>query len=335
MKSRTDKVTAPNLNLGRWGRGGCMGVLLGALGLLGILFLLSGWHTVDSGKVGVTRSFGRITGTRAAGGFWVQPVGFSMVEYDLRVAKTIGDQRAALSNQQTLFINSAAYQYNLTPEAARRLLETVGDQQTFEDRVVTPRLQSAMKRITPQYSAAEVLAKRSEMEQNMEESLAKDLEEYRIESGSVDITLADIDFDPEYRKSIDAKAKAEQDKQVELANLDKQKTKNEQELQQARTDAEKAKLAAQGQANAEHEKARGEADATRLRASAEAAANAEIARSLTPQLISYRYAQNWNGQLPTTSIGEGGVLPTFQLPAGDANNGNQGGAEQPTGSRNP
>lgn len=321
MPPRTDRVGVPQIKVGSWGRSGCLGLLAAGLGFFALIFLISGWNTVDSGKVGVTRNFGKITGTRAAGGFWAQPIGFSMVEYDLRVAKTIQDQRAALANQQTLFINNAAYQYNLTSEAARQLLETVGDQQTFENNVVIPRLQSAMKKVTPQYTAAEVLAKRSEMEINMEASLAKDLEEYRIAAGSVDITLADIDFDPEYQKSINAKAKAEQDKQVELANLDKQKTKNEQELQQARTDAEKAKLAAQGQANADRAKAQGDADATRLRASAEAAANVEIARSLTPELISYRYAQNWNGQLPTTSIGEGGVLPTLQIPGGNSDGG--------------
>jgi regulator of protease activity HflC (stomatin/prohibitin superfamily) len=307
-------VTRPEFNVSRWGRGGCIGLLVAGVIFLGLLFGIAGWNTVDAGRVGVTRRFGEIQDVKGAGGFWANPLGFSVVEYDLRVAKRLDGQEAALKNQQTLSVDSVAYQYNLTPEAARQLLETVGDQETFENNVVVPRLQSAIKRITPQYTADQVFPLRSEMERKMEQALAQDLAEYRIAAGSVDITLADMNFDPEYRKSINAKAKAEQDKQVELANLDKQKTQNERELQQARTDAAKAQLAAEGQAKAAQAQAAGEAQAIRLRAAAEAEANTAVARSVTPALINYRYALNWNGQLPTTTLGGDGASPFFMLP---------------------
>ncbi|MDQ3855316.1 MAG: SPFH domain-containing protein, partial [Chloroflexota bacterium] len=280
---------------------------------IAFIFLVAGWNTVDSGKVGVTRRFGKIIGTRQAGGFWEQPIGFSMVVYDLRVAKTIQNQRAALCNQQTLFINRAAYQYNLSPDAARTLLETVGTQDTFESNVVVPKLENAMKAITPRYCADRVFPDRARMEQEMEQRLAQDLTKYNVAVDSVDITLADMDFDQGFRASIDAKAKAEQDKLVEQANLDKQKIKNEQEKQQARTDAEKAQLQATGEANAAKARAAGEAESIRLKAVAQAQANKEIRASLTNDLIQYQYALNWNGQLPTTMFGQGGV-PFINIP---------------------
>lgn len=319
MRPPQDRVTGPPMDLSRWGRGGCLGILGAGLLLALAVFGIAGWNTVDSGKVAVTRSFGRIEGVRGAGGFWAQPVGFSMVDYDLRVVKKLEGQQAALRNQQTLFVNSVAYQYNLTPDAAQELLNKIGTQQTFEDLVVIPKLQNAIKIVTPKYTANEVFPKRAQMEQEMERSLSADLEEYNIAPGSVDITLSDIDFDPEFRKSIDAKAKAEQERLVEEANLEKQKIRNDQELQQARTDALKAETAAKGESLALQARASGEAQATRLRASAEAQANKEIAASLKPELIAYRYAQNWNGQLPSTMLGQGGnvftTLPGATTPA--------------------
>ncbi len=301
----------PQMN---WGRSGCFVVLAVGLGLVGLVFALSSWRTVDSGTVGVTRSFGKITGTRQAGGFFVQPIGFSMVSYDLRVVSQIEKQEAALRNQQTLFVNRAAYQYNLTPDAARVLLERIGRQETFENIVVIPKLQNAIKAVTPNYQAAEVFSKRSEMERQMEATLAEDLAVYGVDKESVDITLADIAFSEEYQQSINAKAKAEQDKLVEEANLDKQLTQSEREILQSRTNAEKAKQEAIGEANAARERAKGEADATRFRAEAEARANNEIRESLTPELINYRYAQNWNGQLPSTVLGQSGATPLVGLP---------------------
>lgn len=311
-----DRITTPQIPA-RWRRTGCLSLLAAGLAFVAFIFVVAGWNTVDSGKVGVTRNFGRITGTHVAGGFWAQPIGFSMVEYDLRVAKTLEKQQAALKNQQTLFVDKVAYQYNLSPEAASQLLETVGTQDTFEQNVVIPKLENTIKGVTPRFTAEEVFPRRSDMETEMEKKLANDLLKYKVEPSSVDITLADIDFDEGYRASIDAKAKAEQDKQVELANLEKQKTKNLQEIQQAQTDAARAKLAAEGEANATKARAQGEAESTRVKASAQAQANKEIATTLTPELINYQYAQNWNGQMPTTVFGQDGATPFVNVPASD------------------
>lgn len=289
--------------------------MLGGAALLLLAFIgIAGWNTVDSGKVGVTRRFGKITGVRQAGGFWEQPIGFSMVEYDLRVAKTLEGQQTALKNQQTLFINKAAYQYNLTPQAAQSLLANVGTQDTFETNVVIPKLQNAMKQVTPAYTADQVFPERTAIEVAMEERLASDLSKYNVEAGSVDITLADMDFDPAFRQAIDAKAKAQQEEQVERANLEKQKQKNAQEIQQAETDANRTRLAAKGEADANRERAAGDADAIKLRSGAEAEGNKLIRTSLNRDIIDYQYAQNWNGQLPSTVFG-GSANPSVLVPA--------------------
>jgi regulator of protease activity HflC (stomatin/prohibitin superfamily) len=329
------------MSFARWGRGGCLGILiLGAL-LVAAAFGVAGWNTVESGKVAVTRRFGEIQDVKGAGGFWANPIGFDMVEYDLRVAKTIQNQRSALANQQTLFINDAAYQYNLTPDAARTLLDRIGTQQLFEQAVVVPKLQNAMKTVTPRYTAEQVFPQRAKIEQEMEQKLSEDLEEYAIVPGSVDITLSDVDFDPEFRKAIDAKAKAQQEEQVERANLAKQKIQNEQELQQARTDAAKVAVAAEAQSAAVVTAAKGSAKATTTQAEAEAKANTQIRQSLSEDLIRYRYAQNWNGQLPTTMLGNGaGIVPTFETSGAatsgqGASDGQNTGAGQPAGPPKP
>ena len=55
------------------------------------------------------------------------------------------------------------------------------------------------------------------------------------------------------------------------------------------------------------EKKKAEAEAIKIAADAEAEANKKLANSLTDELISYEYAQSWNGELPTYMGGESSI----------------------------
>lgn len=68
----------------------------------------------------------------------------------------------------------------------------------------------------------------------------------------------------------------------------------------------------EAEANQAVAKAKGEAEATLARANAEAEANTAITKSLSPELLSYKAMDKWDGKLPMVS--GGGATPFIQLP---------------------
>lgn len=99
-----------------------------------------------------------------------------------------------------------------------------------------------------------------------------------------------VTTDAETSAAIQKKVNAQQE--LELANI---------EAQTAKVQAEKDKEVAQIAAEKAIIEAEAKAEATRIAAEAEADANAQIAASLTPELIDKIMYEKWNGELPTVS----------------------------------
>lgn len=104
------------------------------------------------------------------------------------------------------------------------------------------------------------------------------------------VNFTDISVDGETAAAIQKKVNAQQE--LELANI---------EAQTAKVQAEKDKEVAQIAAEKAIVEAEAKAEATRIAAEAEADANAQIAASLTPELIEKIKYEKWNGELPTVS----------------------------------
>ena len=102
------------------------------------------------------------------------------------------------------------------------------------------------------------------------------------------VNFTDISVDGETAAAIQKKVNAQQE--LELANI---------EAQTAKVQAEKDKEVAQIAAEKAIVEAEAKAEATRI--AAEADANAQIAASLTPELIEKIKYEKWNGELPTVS----------------------------------
>lgn len=97
---------------------------------------------------------------------------------------------------------------------------------------------------------------------------------------------------------------------------------SENRVRQVKAEAEQTVATATGAAEAARQKAKGEADAlviktnaeaeTRLvQAKSQAEANRIVNQTLSPQLIQYKYAESWDGKLPTYT--GGGAIPMFNV----------------------
>ena len=150
-------------------------------------------------------------------------------------------------------------------------------QNRFEDLVVRPVTRAAIRDAVSQFGVEEIVStKRGELEQAITDVIRKGLAENNLMMD--DFLLRNIRFSDEYAAAVEQKQIAEQ-----LA-LQAQFV-----VQQRKQEAEQARQVAQGQADAAVIAAQGEAQAILLKAQAQAQANDVLAKSLSPELLTYTY----------------------------------------------
>lgn len=166
--------------------------------------------------------------------------------------------------------------------------------ETIKDTFIKPKVSAWTQEITALYPVTDIFGdKRTDINAHLDKYLREKFDQYGILIDTVNFT--NIEVDPETAAAIQKKVNAQQE--LELANIEAQtaKIQAEKDKEVSRIAAEKVKIDAQAQA-----------DALKIAAEAEADANRRIADSLTSELIKYTYVQAWNGNLPTTVLGDSG-----------------------------
>lgn len=152
---------------------------------------------------------------------------------------------------------------------------------TYQDGYIVPQTRSLMRDAVANYGAEEIYAGgRVALQNDTAEALGPKLEEEGFVL--VDLLIRDVTFSPEFADAVERKQIAEQEAQRAVFLV-----------QQQQQEAERARVEAQGLADAEAIRAEGEARAIETRAAAEAEAlrlvNEQISQN--PNLIQFRYIQ--------------------------------------------
>lgn len=134
-----------------------------------------------------------------------------------------------------------------------------------------------MKAATANKTAEEIITKRNDLKQEIDNNLKDRLANYSILID--DVSLVDFTFSPEFSKAIESKQIAEQ------------------EAKQAEFIALKASKEAVGEVN----RARGQAEAQRLQR-----------QTLTKELLQKQAIEKWDGRFPTVMSGNG-ALPLINI----------------------
>lgn len=161
--------------------------------------------------------------------------------------------------------------------AVDQLYKNIG--MNYEATVVSPAISECMKAVTAQYTAEELITKRSEVSANMKEFLQQKLADKYIVVDSFNVIS--FDFSDAFNKAIEEKQIAEQNAQKAKYDLERIKTEAEQAIT----------------------KAEGEAEAMRLK-------NQE----LTDNIILLEYINKWDGKMPTYYGGSNGSGVMIGLP---------------------
>lgn len=279
--------------------------LLLAIGIPAAILLFSVFRIIPAGHVGVKVLFGKVDPVPLREGLNVvwNPL-YDIAIMDARVGRQTAKYDAASKDLQAVHVEMVL-NYRLMADRAPEVYRSIGV--GYGGVIVEPAAQEVLKANTATHNAAEILLKRPAIKADIQRDLTVWLAKYGIELKEA--ALANIRFDANYEKAIEAK------------QIEEQKAEQKRyELIQAQRQAEIAAAQAKGKGDAAREEAKGVADALRIKGEAEAAYNTKVASSLAPVLIQQQYLARWDGRLPQYSLG-GSVVPFVQLPGATGDGG--------------
>jgi regulator of protease activity HflC (stomatin/prohibitin superfamily) len=258
-------------------------ILAFAIGIPALIVLFSVFRIIPAGQVGVKVLFGEVEP--------VPPAARASTSHTTRYD-------AASKDLQAVHVDMVL-NYRLMPDRAPDVYKSIG--LGYTSVIVDPAAQEVLTAQTAMHNAAEILVRRQAIKSDVQTGITQWLAKYGVELKEA--SLANIRFDANYEKAIEAK------------QIEEQKAEQKRyELIQAQRQAEIAAATAKGKGDAAREEARGVAEALRLKGDAEAAYNARVAASLTPVLIQQQYLARWDGRLPQYTLGGSGAVPFLQIP---------------------
>tara|TARA_B100001123_G_scaffold32785_1_gene34303 strand:+ start:517 stop:1578 length:1062 start_codon:yes stop_codon:yes gene_type:complete len=249
---------------------------------VGLHTAFSALKQIEAGKVGVVYQFGEIVGQRGEGLNFIGPWQDIRLE-SIRVQKARFDNVSGFSSETQDVIVSATINYRVDAEAIQALYRDVGP--NWFDKLVEPRINQFFKAETVKYKTVDIAPNREEIRMEVQSKLDAELRQYSITI--TDLLIDNIDFNPEFKQSIEEKQIAAQNALREQEKIAQAQAEAEQAKERAKGEAAAVEERAKGDAAATIERARGDAVAIELRAEAQATANRLLDASLTPQVIQY------------------------------------------------
>lgn len=278
------------------GNGAGAGILgaIGAILVLAFLIVPFSFHTVETGELAVVKNMGKITHVREAGTNWDLWFVNKYQKYDTKVQNVDITTVAYSSDAQTMDI-AMTLQYQIMPDKVIDIATHYGSLEVLQSRIQSIAIEKT-KAVLSSYKAMDIIAQRAQISPAVEEAIKAAVgDEYFVKVNTV--VLSNIDFSDAFEAAVEDKMIAEQ------AKL-KADYENEKKIAAAKADAD-AKLK---EAEAQKAIAAAEAEALLIKAQAEAEANRILTESITPELLEKILAENWDGKLPDTYVGDGSDL---------------------------
>jgi len=241
-----------------------------------IVALFASVGTIGAGERGVLLQFGAVQKRVIGEGlYFTIPFVQTVQKMDVKIQKD--EVSASASSKDLQIVTSAiAINYHLVPEAVNNIWQEVG--KNYNQRIIAPAIQEAVKAITAKYTAEELITKREIVKEDIKTNLTERLS--RNDIAVVEINITAFDFSRAFNDAIEAKVTAEQ-----------LKLKSERDLERIRIEADQRVVEAEGKAKA-------------IKTEAEAL-------NSNPKVVELRWIEKWNGETPQYW---GGATPFIGLP---------------------
>jgi len=241
----------------------------GALIVIGLIVIVVGfgWREVGPGQVGVKTRFGQVqTGTLTPGLHWIIPAVDGLTIFDGRIqAYNFENIESATQDLQQVLL-SGLINYHIDAEKADRILQEIGGPSAYAQKVFLRPSNTALKEITPNYNASNVVSKRDEIGNLTLDSLQERMEPFHI---IVDrVSLENVELNDLFLASVEAK-------QIAGQNLERSDFEAQTRVRQAE----------------------GERDARITKAEGEAQANDLLNASLTEELLQWTAIQRLSDKI--------------------------------------
>ena len=318
-----------------------LGVIIAAIGIIGMIIVPSSFHTVEAGQVAVVKHLGEAKNVRTAGtyfDFWLTE---SYEYYDAKVQNMNITTQAYSKDAQTMNI-AMNVQYRIDESKVIDIANHYGTIDLLANRIESIATEKT-KATLSSYSAMNIIETRSTISPLVEQTIKAAVdEEYCVEI--VAVVLTNIDFSAAFEKTVEDKMIAEQEKlkaeyeketaivnaekELEVAKLqaqakiEKAKADAEAQIEVARAEAESVKLKSIEVARAlgfqinetEIKDENGVVTAVEYEINFEGKSDEEI-KLITEYLKYIEYLAKWNGELPDVITGDSAsiMIPTDKI----------------------
>lgn len=241
---------------------------------------------VPAGNSGVVVTLGKVDDRALESGLHFKvPFVQSVVMMNNKIQKCEVESNSVSKDLQTVS-SAVAVNFHITSDSAAEIYRTIGVQ--YQDTVLQPAIQEAVKSVSAQYTAEELITKRTAVGDEIASALTEKVSEYGVIIDKFNIV--NFEFSEEFNIAIEQKQVAEQ-------NYLKAQTEKEQQIMEAEADAKKQIIAAEAEAEAKLKKAEAEAEA-----------NEKINASLNGNILTYQQIQKWDGKYPSVVSSDSSIL---------------------------
>jgi regulator of protease activity HflC (stomatin/prohibitin superfamily) len=260
-------------------------IVSGVVGVVAIalLLILNPFAQVGAGERGVVLEWGAFTGKVLEPGLhFVMPISQDVKTMDVQT-QTIsfdGDNSLSAASNDLQDVKIAVIaNYHVNPDKVGEIYKQYGV--SFEGNILSPIVREAVKSVSANYTAEQLVTKRAEFSDKVATILGEKLAERDVTLERLNIV--NLNFSDSFNKAIEAKVTAEQDA---LAAKNK--------LQQVQFEADQRVA-----------QAKGEAEAIKIQAEA-------ITQQGGQAYVDLQAIKKWNGELPNTML-PGGAVPFINL----------------------
>lgn len=255
------------------------GLIILIIGVIGV----SALAFVPAGHRGVVLTWGAVSDTIMQEGLnFKTPLAQNVVLMSIQTQKFSSEESSASNDLQTV-TTEVTVNYRLDSSKVNRIYQELS--LDFEDRIILPAIKEAVKASTAKFDAEELINKRDLVKAEIEKALKSRVEAF----GGIfvqAVSITDFSFSPEFDEAIEQKVTAEQLALKADRDLERIKIEAQQEIEKAKARAKSIEIEAQ-------------------------------ALKENQELVSLRWVEKWNGQLPTFMMGDSqGLLLNMNVPMG-------------------
>lgn len=268
-------------------------ILIAALAVSAVLIGTSFVAVVPTGYTGIKTTFGKVENDTLPSGFNIILPWQNVINMDNREQRSAFSLEAFSKDIQQVDV-MGSINYNIDKSTAMNLYKDVGVE--YPTILVSPRVLEDVKIVLARYTAERLVESRQDASDAIYDLIKKELAEKGI--NVISFAIENLDFTDAFESAVEAKQVATQEKQ-------KAQTEQEKQTMEMQQKAERDRIQAQAAADVQKIEADAKAYAIEIEAQAKAKANKEISATLSESLIKYNLINQWNGLLPTTTLGEG------------------------------